>query len=335
MQIIPHQSLKDYNTFHVNQFAEKFGVVTDLNDVLEAIDTEPGLFILGGGSNVLLTRDLPGLVIKNEIKGREILLQKMNEVLVRFYSGENWHESVKWCVDQGFGGIENLSLIPGTVGAAPIQNIGAYGVELKEVCMEVNALDLRTGNMHRFYNKDCAFGYRDSIFKHEPNKGNYFIHSVVLKLNPTPTINSSYADVQKKLDENKIDHPDILAIHNAVMDIRTHKLPDPNVIGNAGSFFKNPVIGQEQYEQLKSSHPNAPSYRVDDLHVKVPAGWLIDQAGWKGKSIGQVGCYEKQALVIVNLGNATGQEILDFSKSVQSSVQDKFGIQIEPEINIW
>lgn len=335
MNLKKNVSLKPFNTFCVDQSAKAFVVIQSIDDLKEGIQYDPNPVIIGGGSNILLTNDIDSLVLKNEIKGIRLLVASSDHVWIKVNGGEIWHDLVKHTVDHGWGGIENLSLIPGTVGAAPIQNIGAYGVELKDTLAEVEVLELSTGKILKFENADCKFGYRDSIFKDEQYKGKYFVLSIVLKLSKHPSLNSSYGEIEKTLVAKGIKDPTLRDMHEAIIHIRSNKLPDPKIIGNAGSFFKNPIITNEVFELVKSKHPNAPSYKVDDHHVKLPAGWLIDQCGWKGKRVGHVGCYEKQALVIVNHGGATGGEIWDFAQGVQRDVEEKFGVGIEVEINVW
>ncbi|MEP7269522.1 MAG: UDP-N-acetylmuramate dehydrogenase [Saprospiraceae bacterium] len=335
MTVQENVSLRQYNTFGIDQYAGHFVQVRELKDLLYAIDFDSKHIIIGGGSNLLLTRDIDGLVIKNDIKGIEELDNNKEYVLVKVFSGENWHSTVSQMVSKGWGGIENLSLIPGTVGAAPIQNIGAYGVEIKDVLVAVEAIELATGKILEFSNEECQFGYRDSFFKSKEAKGKYFVYSLTLRLNKHGKINTQYGEIEKKLREKNILNPTIMDMHQAIMEIRQNKLPDPAIIGNAGSFFKNPILPNALAHELKEKSPNLPMYKWNDHESKVAAGWLIDQAGWKGKRIGHVGCYEKQALVIVNHGNATGSEVLDFSKLVQDDILNKYGIAIEPEINIW
>lgn len=335
MPVIENYSLQAVNTFGVNQSARFFANVENEEELKDLLVRFQNPYILGGGSNILLTQDLDRLVIRNGIQGKTILDENEEHVWIEASSGENWHGFVQWAVSHDWGGIENLSLIPGTIGAAPIQNIGAYGVELKDVLVSLNAIELGTGKSVSFKASECQFGYRDSIFKQPEYKGRYFITSIVLKLNKQAIPNTRYADVEKKLNEKSITHPSINDVHHAVIEIRQHKLPDPALIGNAGSFFKNPIISMDLFERLKSNHPQAPHYPVNESWVKLPAGWLIDQAGWKGKKQGPVGCYEKQALVIVNMGGATGQQIWSFAQMIQKDVQQKFDILLEPEINIW
>ena len=335
MEIQENYSLASWNTFGVDQKARYFATVHNPEEFLMLFNRFERPLILGGGSNILLTRDLDVLVIKNEIKGISVIGEDAGFARVRVYGGENWHHFVQWAVARGWGGVENLSLIPGTVGAAPMQNIGAYGVEIKDVLLDVEVLDLDTGSIMVLQNADCRFGYRHSIFKEAGQKNRFFILSVTLQLDKQPQVNTIYADVDKKLRELQIAHPKVMDVHRAVIEIRQNKLPDPARLGNAGSFFKNPVLTEERYQQLRSIKPDAPHYPFQPGLVKVPAGWLIDQAGWKGKQVGRVGCYEKQALVIVNLGGASGSEIWDFAQKVQEDVLQKFGLLLEPEINIW
>jgi UDP-N-acetylmuramate dehydrogenase len=292
------------------------------------------LHILGGGSNLLLTQNLLGLTIKNEIDGIEIMLENEHEVLVKVGGGVVWHQFVLWAVANGLGGIENLSLIPGTVGASPIQNIGAYGVELKDVFHSLDAYDLGTGEPCTFHQEECQFGYRDSVFKREL-KGKFFIVNVNFRLQKHPKTNTAYGDIQRILQEWEIAKPTISDVSNAVIHIRQSKLPDPAVIGNAGSFFKNPELEPADFQRFKEKFPEAPNYPQADGRVKLPAGWLIEQAGWKGERIGDAGCHAKQALVLVNYGEAKGEEILALAEKIQASVLEKFGIALTPEVNIW
>ncbi len=328
-------SMLSLNTFAVDQCADAFMMLKKYSDILDAVQVESRPFILGGGSNILLTKDIDRLVVKNELYGKKILQEDDRNIWVQFQSGENWHEVVRWCVHQGWGGVENLSLIPGTIGAAPIQNIGAYGVELKDVMSALEAVDLTTGHVESFENVDCQFGYRDSFFKQAEQKGKYFIQNVTLKLDKKPAINATYADIEKKIKEKSINNLSISDIHQVVIEVRQQKLPDPHKLANAGSFFKNPIITVTEFDRLKTLNHEAPGFILDAATVKVPAGWLIDKAGWKGRRIGQVGCYERQALVLVNHGGASGAEIWAVAQLVQQDVLEKFGIPLEPEINIW
>jgi len=288
--------------------------------------------ILGGGSNMLFTKDFEGLVVHNKIKGIELVEENEKTVLIRVGGGEIWHELVLWCIEQGYAGIENLSLIPGSVGAAPIQNIGAYGVELKDVFERLDAFNLSTAVLETFHLDDCAFGYRDSVFKKEA-KGRYFITRVFLRLSKQADFNISYGAIQQVLQKSQTPLS-IRSISDAVIQIRSQKLPDPKKTGNAGSFFKNPIVDNVTVKLLQKVYPSVPAYPVDENNSKLAAGWLIDQIGWKGHRKGDAGIHKKQALVLVNYGNATGQEIWNLAKEVQDSVQEKFGILLEPEVNI-
>lgn len=283
---------------------------------------------------MLLCKDYPGLLIRNAIKGLQIVHEDDDHVLLRVYSGESWHETVMYCVERNWGGIENLSLIPGTVGAAPMQNIGAYGVELEQVFDQLEALNLNTLELETFNKTQCAFGYRESVFKRQL-KGQYFIYSVTFKLSKKPIIHADYGDIQAILNEKGLsaETAGIKDVSDAVIHIRQSKLPDPKVLGNSGSFFKNPQITKEHFEALKLQFPDIKGYPQND-GIKVPAGWLIEQCGWKGKRVGNTGSHAKQALVLVNYGGATGTEIYQLAQDIIKSVSDKFSIHLEPEVNI-
>ena len=327
-------SLKAYNTFGIDHTAHqliRLHSEEQIVKVLSELESDP--LILGGGSNILLLGDIARPVLKQEIKGKEIVYQDAEEALVSFGAGENWHECVLWSLDNELYGLENLSLIPGTVGAAPMQNIGAYGVELCDVFHSLVAIEKSSGIRTIFHSEDCQFGYRDSFFKQE-GKGKYIISRVFLKLSIKPNINKSYASLAKLLEERNISHPTPRQISDAVIEIRSSKLPDVHKIGNSGSFFKNPIIPIGKFEELKRKHPNIVSYPVDGNHVKLAAGWLIDQCGWKGYREGDAACYEKQALVLVNYGNATGQDIWRLAQKIQTSVLEEFEVQLEPEVNL-
>ncbi|MFD2573337.1 UDP-N-acetylmuramate dehydrogenase [Spirosoma soli] len=332
-------SLKSYNTFGINANARYWVDVSheeDLKTLLqltEFIDT-PKL-ILGGGSNVLLCHDFDGLVVKISIQGIDVIREDENHIYVRAGAGVNWHEFVMFCVTHSYAGLENLSLIPGTVGAAPMQNIGAYGVELEQVFESLTAVHIPTGEQKTFTHSDCAFGYRESAFKREL-KGQYIITSVTFQLDKHPTFHTRYGAIQETLAEMGVtdENLSISAISQAVIRIRRSKLPDPAQIGNAGSFFKNPEIAKTQFDELKAEYPSLPGYPIGEDKVKVPAGWLIEQAGWKGYRSGDAGVHTKQALVLVNYGSATGPDILALAKRVQESVLDKFGVIITPEVNV-
>ena len=336
MTIQYNYSLEAHNTFGIQACAKAFIEVTSdkaLKNVLNKNNLP--VFILGGGSNLLLTQDLPFLVIKNGIKGKQIIAEKEEEVFLKIGGGENWHQLVLWCLERDFGGIENLSLIPGTVGAAPIQNIGAYGVELENVFHQLEAIELATGKLEVFTKKDCQFAYRNSVFK-QYLKGKYCITQVVLRLSKkNHRIHSSYGAIQQLLSAKNIAHPSIQDISQVVIAIRSSKLPDPKVWGNSGSFFKNPEIEQPQFENLQAQFPQIVFYKLPSGKVKIPAAWLIEQCGWKGKRIGNAGSHAQQALVLVNYGGATGQEIWNLAIKIKESVKNKFGIKLKPEVNVF
>lgn len=329
--------ISKYTTMGVKSIARFFVEIHSVPELESALkfasDNELPILVLGGGSNILLVDDFPGLIILNGIKGIEIISEDEDHVTIKFGGGENWHDIVLFCIEKGFGGIENLSLIPGTVGAAPIQNIGAYGVELKDVFVELEAFLIDKEGIKIFSKAECNFGYRDSIFKKEL-KGKAMISSVTLMLSKQGSPNIEYDSLKKKLNELDIQKPTIKEVSKAVIEVRQSKLPDPDEIGNTGSFFKNPVISVYQFDELKSQYSNLPGYPISERQVKVPAGWLIEQAGWKGKRIGDAGIHDKQALVLVNHGAATGKEIWELAQSIIESIHRKFGIQLSPEVNI-
>lgn len=330
-------SLRAYNTFGIEAKARYFCTIRSEDQLIELINTpefkNEAHLILGGGSNILFTKDYEGLVIKVNLRGIEITDQTTDTISVNVKSGEVWHEFVMHCVDKQWGGIENLSLIPGTIGAAPIQNIGAYGVELKDVVQRVTGIDLDSGLSQTFTNAECNFGYRESIFKHAL-KEKIFISSVTLTLTTNNhKLNTSYGAITSVLEEKKIS-PSIKTIRDAVISIRRSKLPDPMTIGNAGSFFKNPTIRLDHFNELKKIHPTIPGYPSENQYVKVPAGWLIEQCNWKGKRFNDVGVHAHQALVLVNYGNGSGEEIFQLAKNISSSVHSTFNIDLTPEVNI-
>jgi UDP-N-acetylmuramate dehydrogenase len=329
-------SLKSYNTFGIDAKAKYFVSVnslTELQAVLK-LSNYPKKFILGGGSNMLLTKDIEALVIHINLKGIE-LIEKTNEfVLVKANAGENWHEFVLWCLHHNYGGVENLSLIPGNVGSAPIQNIGAYGVELKDVFISCEALNVKTSKVNIVSKEQCKFDYRESIFKNDL-KDDFIITSITLKLSSSNhKLHTEYGAISNELDHMTISNPTIRDISNAVIAIRQSKLPDPKEIGNSGSFFKNPIISRVEYLKLKELFPDIPCYEVSKEDIKVPAGWLIEKAGFKGKSFGTYGVHNKQSLVLVNYGNANGNDILNLAKLIQKTVNRLFHINIETEVNI-
>jgi UDP-N-acetylmuramate dehydrogenase len=334
MKIVKNKSLKKLNTFGIDVSAKEFVTVEKIDQLKQALQTDLEILILGGGSNVLFTKDFPGRVIKNEIKGVSIVRENDNDIFIKGMSGENWHDFVLYAVNQNFGGIENLSLIPGTVGAAPMQNIGAYGTEIKDTLNSLEAVEIATGAIKKFTAKECRFDYRSSIFKTEL-KNRFFILSATFKLSKNPIINTSYGKIAESLAEKGINDPTIKDISDVIIEIRTSKLPDWKKIGNAGSFFKNPIIEKEIFTKIEKMYPNVPSFELPDNLVKIPAGWLIEQCGFRGKTSGNAGTYEKQALIIVNKGHATGLEILNFSNEIQQSVEDKFGIKLHPEVNFY
>jgi UDP-N-acetylmuramate dehydrogenase len=337
MRIFQNISLKPYNTFGIEANASQFVELQTLEEVQVLCQTfnltDRKLLILGGGSNILLTKDFDGMALKINLKGIEIVKENDEEVWVQAMAGESWHSFVTHCVEKNWGGVENLSLIPGCVGAAPMQNIGAYGTEIKAVFSSLKAVEIATGEMVEFNNEACEFGYRESVFKNK-YKGKYIIVSVIFKLNKKPILNVSYGAIQDVLNEKGITSPTIQDISNAVIAIRQSKLPNPAELGNAGSFFKNPEIPAEQYQRLKNEFPEIPGYPAPNNQVKVPAGWLIEQCQWKGKIVGNTGAHKNQALVLVNYGNATGNEILNLAKQIQDSVYNQFKINISPEVNL-
>lgn len=337
MEIQKRISLRPYNTFGIDVFSEYFVEVSSFEELKEAIqygkEQNLSILFLNGGSNILFTKDWNGLVVKINLKGIEIVRETEDFVWVKVQAGENWHEFVQFTLAKNYGGLENLSLIPGNAGTAPMQNIGAYGVEIKDLMTELTSMEISTGNLHVFSNADCQFGYRESVFKNEL-KNQFVILDVTFRLTKANhTIHTEYGAIQSELATMACEKPTIQEVSKAVIAIRQSKLPDPNEIGNSGSFFKNPVISAEQFEELKKAHPNISGYSSGDS-VKVAAGWLIENAGWKGKRFGDAGVHEKQALVLVNYGNATGKEIYDLSQSIIDSIQFQYGITLEREVNI-
>lgn len=336
MEIISQFSLKKYNTFGIEAKARQFVAVhslSELETVLKQHKTEKK-FILGGGSNMLLTQDIDALVIHIDLKGKKIIRENEDFVWVESQAGENWHEFVLWTIDQNFGGLENMSLIPGNVGTTPVQNIGAYGTEIKDTMVSCDAMNIETQQMTTFSNADCHFGYRESIFKQEA-KDQFIITSVVFKLSKrNHKINISYGDIAAELAKENVTNPTLKDVSNAVIAIRQSKLPDPKELGNSGSFFKNPILNKADFEKIHQKFPEMKYYEISETEVKVPAGWLIEQAGFKGKRFGDAGIHKNQALVLVNYGNATGQEILAVSKDIQKTIFTTFGIAIEAEVNV-
>jgi UDP-N-acetylmuramate dehydrogenase len=336
MQIHTNFSLKNYNTFGIEAKAKEFVTVHSNDELIEILQQYPTSkkFILGGGSNMLLTKDIDALVIHLDLKGKKVIDENDDFVWVESQAGENWHEFVLWTIDQNFGGLENLSLIPGNVGTTPIQNIGAYGVEIKDTFVLCEAIHIETQELLVFTNEKCKFGYRESIFKNEI-KDEFVITSVVFKLTKrNHKLNTSYGAIEAELEKQHIKNPSLKDVSNAVIAIRESKLPNPKELGNSGSFFKNPVILKSDFEKIQQNFPEMPHYVVSETEVKVPAGWLIEQAGFKGKRFGDAGIHKNQALVLVNYGNATGQEILEVSKNIQKTIFETYGISIEAEVNI-
>ena len=338
MPLLRHADLQPYNTFGIAAKAEalaRFTTADELRGLLAApeLSAMPRL-VLGGGSNILFTRDFDGLVLLNEVPGIEVVREDADHVNVKAGAGVVWHDLVLHAVAQGWGGIENLSLIPGKVGAAPMQNIGAYGVELKDAFVSLEALRISDGAIITFGLSECAFGYRESFFKRE-GKDRFIILNVSFRLTRRDhIIRTAYGDIQGELARMGVTQPTIKDVSAAVIAIRSSKLPDPKVLGNAGSFFKNPVVESTIAERIKLDHPNAPVYPAGEGHSKLAAGWLIEQCGWKGKRLDHCGVHEKQALVLVNHGGATGSEIWDLSDQVMRSVRERFGVELEREVNV-
>jgi UDP-N-acetylmuramate dehydrogenase len=341
MQIQENISLKRYNTFGINVAAKYFATFESLAELEEVLNYNPDSYreqttnyklILGGGSNILLAKNFDGIVLKNEMKGIGVVKEDEDHVYINVGAGENWHQFVLYCVSNNYAGVENLSLIPGNVGASPMQNIGAYGVEIKDVFYELEAFHKMDKVVQKFSLKDCGFGYRESVFKNK-FRDQFIITSVTYRLNKKPSFNTTYGAINQELERMGADLS-IQSISQAVINIRTSKLPDPKEIGNAGSFFKNPVISNERFRELKNAFPNIIAFPSGSNHTKLAAGWLIEQCGWKGYRKNDAGCYSRQALVLVNYGNATGKEIFELSEVIIFSVRTKFGIVLEREVNI-
>ncbi len=338
MNIQEQVDLLPYNTFKIRAKAKYFTSIHSVEDFQELITTnqykQEKTLILGGGSNVLLTGDYNGLVIKVDIRGIEVIAENEDTIILKSGAGEPWHSFVMHCVSHNWGGIENLSLIPGTVGAAPMQNIGAYGVEIKNVIKNIDAIDLQSGEVKVFTNSECSFGYRESVFKQQL-KGKYFISSVTLTLTKkNHHFNTSYGALETTLNQHGVHELSLRAISDAVITIRQQKLPDPAVIGNAGSFFKNPTITKQHFEKLKLLYPQIQGYTSDNQGVKIPAAWLIEQCDWKGKTFENIGVHPHQALVIVNYGGGTGEKIWALAQNILTSVKEKFDINLQPEVNV-
>jgi len=337
MNVIENYPLIKLNTFGIDVRAKYFTSINTVNELIEIKKSEKfkdhELLILGGGSNILFTKDFNGLVILNNIKGKEIVDQNDDSIILKIGAGENWHELVMYCVDNGWGGIENLSLIPGNTGTAPMQNIGAYGVEIKETFVELEALEISSGKIVKFSNSECEFGYRESVFKNKM-KNKYIILNITLELNKNPILNINYGDIKAILETKKIETPTIKDVSNAIISIRQRKLPDPKKIGNSGSFFKNPIIDINLLKLIEKKYPNVVSYKINENEFKIAAGWMIEKAGWKGKKFNNFGVHENQALVLVNYGLANGKEIFNLSKKIILDIKEKFGITLEREVNI-
>ncbi len=336
MHIEKNKSLKKYNTFGIEAEARFFCSIRSVSELATALQHKeyPKKFILSGGSNILITKDIEALVLHIDIKGKELVKEDQDHVWLKVMAGENWHDLVMWTLEKGYGGLENMSLIPGNTGTAPIQNIGAYGVELKDSFVSCEAMEVANQKIKVFNKSDCQFGYRDSFFKNA-GKGKFIITEVTFKLSKrNHNLNSGYGSIGGELQKKGIKKPSIKDISNAVIAIRQSKLPDPKQLGNSGSFFKNPVVDKTSFDQFISAHPEAPFYTIADGTFKIPAGWLIEQCGFKGKRFGDAGVHKNQALVLVNYGLATGQDIMDLAHRIMDAVKEKFGIAISPEVNI-
>ena len=336
MDIQEDISLKEYNTFGIDAKARFFCEINSIAELKQALQLKgyPNLFVLGGGSNMLITKDLENLVLHINLKGIEVVSENKDEAIIKVNAGENWHNMVLWTLDHDYGGLENLSLIPGNTGTAPIQNIGAYGVELKDTFVCCEAIEIATRELKTFSKDECQFGYRDSYFKNE-GLGKYIITSVSFKLTKrNHKLNVDYGAIVSELQQNGITNPGIKDVSNAVIAIRKSKLPDPKELGNSGSFFKNPVVDRQQFDNFTKLYPTAPFYKVSENEFKIPAGWLIEQCGYKGKRFGDAGVHKNQALVLVNYGNASGADIIELAEKIIESVSQNFGITISPEVNI-
>src|SRR5690554_6516552 len=335
MNIQKNVSLEEFNTFGINKKAKYFTEATTDQDVINALNEAEKLgapiFALGGGSNILLTQDLEALVIKINIKKIHPIKEDEDHIWVRVGAGEIWHDLVLHAISSNWAGIENLSLIPGTVGASPMQNIGAYGVEMKEVFDSLEAVNIQSREIETFNYDQCEFGYRESIFKNK-FKGKYIITHVLFRLNKKPVFNVSYGAIQATLDQMGVTDLSLNAVSKAVINIRQSKLPDPKVVGNAGSFFKNPTIEKNQFQDLRQAYPEIPGFE-NETGVKIPAAWLLEKAGWKEKTFGEIGVHHQQPLVLVNFGKGDGEAIKALSRDIQRDIQEKFGILLQPEVN--
>lgn len=337
MTVHQNYSLKKLNTFGIDADAKYFAELSSIEQFKELLSdkqyTTASKLILGGGSNLLFTKNFDGIVLKNSLKGIELIKEDVDAYYVKSAAGEVWHEFVMHCIQNNYAGLENLSLIPGCVGASPMQNIGAYGVEIKDSFYELEALNIHDHTIQKFTNSDCKFGYRESVFKREL-KNQFIITSVTFKLNKTPNLNTSYGAIEQELEKMGVKELSIQAISQAVCNIRSSKLPNPAEIGNAGSFFKNPEVAKTKFETLKIEFPGIVGYELENGNVKLAAGWLIEQCGWKGKTFGDAGVHKLQALVLVNYANAKGNEIYDLSQKIMDSVKEKYGVELEREVNI-
>ncbi len=337
MRIIENASLRPFHTFGVDAKARLFVQLESEEDIFDYLDNH-GLkkdktFVLGGGSNVLFTRDFDGTILRIENKGITITGEDDDHVYVTAAAGEEWDELVNYTVSRGFGGLENLSLIPGSVGAAPIQNIGAYGVEQKNHFYSLEAVSIREQEKKTFNREQCRFGYRDSIFKNEYAR-KFIVTSVTYRLDKNPVFHTEYGSIEEELNKMKVKDPSVKDVSKAVINIRNSKLPDPLITGNAGSFFKNPVVSKEVHDRLKKEYPDMVSFKVGDDSYKLAAGWLIEQCGWKGRCVGHASVHKNQALVLINLGKAMGSEVIHLSRMIRMSVEDKYGVKLEYEVNI-
>ena len=337
MIISSNIALKTYNTFGIEAAAKYFTSIQSIEDIKELLKSieykNNEHLILGGGSNMLLTKNVDAIVVKNNLKGIKVVNETSDHVFVKCAGGEVWHEFVIWCIDKNYGGLENLSLIPGCTGASPMQNIGAYGVEIKDTFYELEAIHAITGEQKTFSKSECEFGYRESVFKHQ-FKNQFIITSVTFKLSKKPSFHVEYGAIKQELDAMNISELNIKAISQAVINIRSSKLPNPKEIGNAGSFFKNPEVQASVYENLKTNFPNIVAYPLENGNYKLAAGWLIEQSGLKGYRVGDAGVHKLQALVLVNYGGATGNQIYNLSSHVLQTVKAKFGVDLEREVNI-
>tara|TARA_B110000459_G_C16609487_1_gene495387 strand:- start:1870 stop:2886 length:1017 start_codon:yes stop_codon:yes gene_type:complete len=337
MNVLENYPLKKLNTFGINVKSKYLVEVNSTEEILEIIESEKfknfKKLVLGGGSNVLFTKDYNGLIILNKIKGKKVTYQDADSVKLLVGAGENWHELVMYTVEKGWGGIENLSLIPGNTGTAPMQNIGAYGVEIKDTFVELEALEISTGKIEKFNKEKCKFAYRESIFKNE-KKNQYIILNITLELNKNPKLSVNYGEIKNDLKNKNIHLPTIKDVSEAIISIRKRKLPDPKKIGNSGSFFKNPVVNFNKLKKLKEKHPNIVNYPINKNEFKIAAGWMIEKAGWKGKTINNYGVHKNQSLVLVNYGDAKGIEIYNLSKKIIVDIEEKFGISLVREVNI-